>query len=83
MSKYIDVLLVEDLDGTPHVVTAPGCTAEKVDAVAFNGTMGTVIHKAYMNPEKEEYAILAAMVPIYEADAVYILRYEKENGDAS
>ena len=83
MSKYIDVLLVEDPDGTPHVITAPGCTAEKGYAVAFNGTMGTVIHKAYMNPEKEEYAILAAMVPIYEADAVYIPRYEKENGDAS
>ena len=82
MDKYIDVLLVEDSDGTPYVVTAPRCTADEGYAVAFNGTMGTVKCKALMSPNEEEYTILSAMIPTYEADAVYIPRYVKENSDA-
>ena len=83
MSKYVDVLLVEESDGTPHVVSAPGCTADLGHAVAFNGTMGTVARKAYMDTESEEYAILSAMIPVHPADATYSPRYERESGDAS
>ena len=82
MSKYIDVLLVEEADGTPHVVTAPGCTANDGNVVAFSGTLGTVMRRAYMDTEEEAYAILSAMVPIHEAGAVYVSRYEKENKNA-
>ena len=82
MSKYADVLLVEETDGTPHVVTAPGCTANEGNVVAFDGTMGTVVRRAYMDTGEEAYAILSKMIPIHEADAVYISRYEKENKNA-
>ena len=82
MSKYVDVLLVEETDGTPHVVTAPGCTANEGNVVAFNGTMATVVRRAYMDTSEDAYAILSAMIPTYEADAVYISRYEKESKNA-
>lgn len=83
MSKYMDVLLVEDPDGKPYVVTAPGCTAEVSNVVAFDGTMGTVVQRAYMDVESEEYIILSSVTPIHEADVVYFVRYEKEKKDAS
>lgn len=82
MSKYADVLLVEEPDGTPHVVIAPGCTSDVGHAVAFNGTMGTIVRKVYMDTESEEYAILSAMIPVHPADATYSPRYERKADDA-
>lgn len=79
MFKYIGVLLVEDSDGKPYVVTAPAYKADVGQIATFDGHVGKVVKYANMDPEKEEFAILSAMLPIHEADGLYDPRYVKED----
>ena len=82
MYRYIGVLLVEELDGTPFVVKAPPYKADVGQIVTFGDHTGKVVKCATMNPESEEYAILSAVIQIQEADALYAPRYVKEEENA-
>ena len=83
MYRFIGVLLVEDSDGKPHVVTAPAYKAAVGQLATFDGNIGKVVKCATVDPDSEEYAIMSAMIPMHEADGLYYLRYEKGDEDAS
>ena len=82
MYKYTGVLLVEDSDGIPHVVTAPPYKASEGQLAVWDGNVGKVVKCATMKMDSEEYAILTAMLPVQEADGLYDPRYLKDEENA-
>lgn len=82
MEKYIDILLVERLDGTPAVVTAPYCTGEEGDMVIFGDTedhVGQVVLRAYENEDSALVQILRSFTDIHPAKQVFRHKYTREN----
>lgn len=84
MANYKRLVLARDAAGTPVVVSVPtNVYPDEGDLCVIGGhTILTVEKDAYMNAESDEMAVLSAVTTIYEADAVYCKRWEKEKTDA-
>lgn len=84
MEKYIDLLLVEDDEKNQHLVTAPSYKADVGAIVRFmGGAIGTVVKCVWMNPADEVYDLISAMFPIFEAETIYLHKWQKEETDAA
>ena len=81
-SHFISVLLVEEADGTPAVVTAPAHLAAIGDIVTFGDHTAKVVNGATVDPDDEICAILKALVPVHTADCLFSPVYTKGEDDA-
>lgn len=72
-SKFIDILLVEKVDGSVALVSIETCTADIGYIVEFNdGELGRVEQKASCVPKNGEvHALIGATLPVFEAEAAY------------
>ena len=77
-SIFISVLLVEEADGTPSVVTAPAHRVTAGDIVTFGNRTAKVVKVATVDPKDEVCAILSAIISVHEADCLYAPSYITE-----
>lgn len=82
MGKYIDVLLVERLDGSPAVVSTPHCTGSEGDMVIFGDTeehIGQVVLRTYEQEDSATLQILSSFTTIHPAKQVFRHKYTRED----
>lgn len=84
MGKSIDLLLVERLDGSPAVVTAPYCTGSEGDMVIFGDTedhIGQVVLRTYAQEDSTTMQILSSFTTIYPTKQMFRHCYTSEDAD--
>ena len=86
MANYKRIILAEDDTGRPVLAVCPTAVCvEEGDLVSVsNGTLVVAQKSEYIDTESTKYDIFSAITVIYEAEAVYHLRWEKEqeNGES-
>ena len=81
-NKHIDLLVVEDEEKNPYLVLAPACEAGVGCIVRFmDGATGMVVKKAFTATDSEMLDLIACMLPIFEAEAIFLPGWRKEDVD--
>lgn len=81
-NEYIDLLLAERADGSVALVVAEAHDANVGGIVEFNGgELGRVAMRAWGGErDGEVHHLVTALVPTYEAEALYFRNWKREDG---
>ncbi len=84
MATYKRLILAENEHGGPVLAICPtDAVVSAGDLVSVNGGNLVVAQKnEYIDVESVEYEMFSAITVIYDAEAVYHLRWEREESDA-
>ncbi len=82
MGNFVDLLLVERLDGSPAVVTAPYCTGSEGDMAIFGDSedcIGQVVLRSYEQVDSSLIKILSSFTTIHPAKQLFRNKYTRED----
>lgn len=80
-NSYIDLLLVERVDGAAALVVAEAHSVYVGSLIEFDGgKVGRVIMRAWGGERNGEvHNLIAAIIPTYEAEVAYSRSWEKQS----
>lgn len=81
-SKYVDILLTQNIKGETRTFVVPTSTAREGDRILHDGELFTVINRAWFDLDGDKYPILEGSTTLHTPDKILAVKWEKENLEA-
>ena len=81
-SKYVEILLTQNDEGETRTFVVPTSTAHEGYLILHDGSLFTVINRAWFDQNGDKYPIIEGSTTLYTPDKILAVMWKKEELEA-